>query len=216
MKCIGRRSTRRRSCEVYGYHTILEYASKSSRETAGYPNEHSLQTVRPSTPSILLKCIRTSFWLYHSWSPSCRVRLIASRWKEAVRNRKWPYRTISKLDKEIMTLLHNIPQPAVRVLWVILILCAMHTWRYFCRSLLRRFGGFFFSLLFLPQGPGEDTVLPAEIEATLGHLLRKRLEELRSVVIRINWKNSLGFFFVDFLGKFVNMIHSLLAWQSRY
>lgn len=34
---------------------------------------------------------------------------LSKRWKEAVRNRKWPYRSINKLDKEIMTLLHNIP-----------------------------------------------------------------------------------------------------------
>lgn len=36
---------------------------------------------------------------------------LSKRWKEAVvNNRKWPYRAVSKLDKEIMTLLHNIPQ----------------------------------------------------------------------------------------------------------
>jgi hypothetical protein len=35
---------------------------------------------------------------------------LSKRWKEAVRTRKWPYRAICKLDKEIMTLLHNIPQ----------------------------------------------------------------------------------------------------------
>jgi len=35
---------------------------------------------------------------------------LSKRWKEAVRNRKWPYRTIRKLDKEITTLLHNVPQ----------------------------------------------------------------------------------------------------------
>jgi len=34
---------------------------------------------------------------------------LSKRWKEAVRNRKWPYRTVSKIDKEISTLLHNIP-----------------------------------------------------------------------------------------------------------
>lgn len=28
----------------------------------------------------------------------------------AVRKRKWPYRMICKIDKEIMTLLHNVPQ----------------------------------------------------------------------------------------------------------
>lgn len=35
---------------------------------------------------------------------------LSKRWKEAVVNRKWPYRTVCKIDKEIMTLLHNIPQ----------------------------------------------------------------------------------------------------------
>jgi hypothetical protein len=35
---------------------------------------------------------------------------LSKRWKEAVRTRKWPYRSVQKLDKEITTLLHNIPQ----------------------------------------------------------------------------------------------------------
>jgi len=35
---------------------------------------------------------------------------LSKRWKEAVRNRKWPYRAVCKLDKEIMTTLYNIPQ----------------------------------------------------------------------------------------------------------
>jgi hypothetical protein len=33
---------------------------------------------------------------------------LSKRWREAVRNRKWPYRIVNKLDKEITTLLHNI------------------------------------------------------------------------------------------------------------
>jgi len=68
---------------------------------------------------------------------------LSKRWKEAVRSRKWPYRMICKIDKEIMTLLHNVP-----------------------------------------QGPNAPP-LPEEIENALGHLLRKRQEELRPVVIRI-------------------------------
>jgi len=68
---------------------------------------------------------------------------LSKRWKEAVVNRKWPYRAVAKLDKEIMTLLHNIP-----------------------------------------QGP-DAPPLPPEIEASLGVLLRKRQEELRTVVIRL-------------------------------
>jgi len=35
---------------------------------------------------------------------------LSKRWKEAVRTRKWPYRAVCKLDKEIMTILYNIPQ----------------------------------------------------------------------------------------------------------
>jgi len=66
---------------------------------------------------------------------------LSKRWKEACRNRKWPYRNVSKLDREITTLLHN-----------------------------------------LPQG---QTSWPADVEETLGFLLRKRQEELRPVVIRI-------------------------------
>jgi len=34
---------------------------------------------------------------------------LSKRWKEAVRERKWPWRTVNKIDKEITTLLHNIP-----------------------------------------------------------------------------------------------------------
>jgi hypothetical protein len=68
---------------------------------------------------------------------------LSKRWKEAVVNRKWPYRTICKLDKEIMTLLHNIP-----------------------------------------HGP-DAPPLPPEIEGPLGLLLKKRQEELRTVIIRL-------------------------------
>ena len=35
---------------------------------------------------------------------------LSKRWKEAVRGRKWPFRTVTRIDKEILTLLHNIPQ----------------------------------------------------------------------------------------------------------
>ena len=38
------------------------------------------------------------------------VSTLSKRWKEAVKERKWPYRKVSKLDKEITTLLYNIPQ----------------------------------------------------------------------------------------------------------
>eukprot|EP01126_Amoeba_proteus_P054539 TRINITY_DN6718_c0_g1_i2.p1 TRINITY_DN6718_c0_g1~~TRINITY_DN6718_c0_g1_i2.p1 ORF type:complete len:303 (-),score=68.49 TRINITY_DN6718_c0_g1_i2:38-946(-) len=34
---------------------------------------------------------------------------LSKRWKESARNRKWPYRAVCRLDKEIMTLMYNIP-----------------------------------------------------------------------------------------------------------
>ena len=37
---------------------------------------------------------------------------LSKRWKEAARNRKWPWRTVRKIDKEITTLLHNVPPGA--------------------------------------------------------------------------------------------------------
>jgi len=65
---------------------------------------------------------------------------LSKRWKEASVNRKWPHRVVSKIDKEIMTLLHNVPR--------------------------------------------DNTQLPPEIEQSLGELLRKRTDELRTVIIR--------------------------------
>jgi len=35
---------------------------------------------------------------------------LSKRWTDAVKKRKWPYRALSKLDKEITTLLMNIPK----------------------------------------------------------------------------------------------------------
>lgn len=35
---------------------------------------------------------------------------LSKRWKEAARGRKWPHRAVAKLDKQILCLLHNIPQ----------------------------------------------------------------------------------------------------------
>ena len=38
------------------------------------------------------------------------ISTLSKRWKEVVRGgRKWPYRAVRKLDTEIMTLLHNVP-----------------------------------------------------------------------------------------------------------
>lgn len=37
------------------------------------------------------------------------VSTFSKKWKAATNGRKWPFRMISKLDKEILTLMHNIP-----------------------------------------------------------------------------------------------------------
>eukprot|EP01114_Cavostelium_apophysatum_P024698 TRINITY_DN975_c0_g1_i1.p1 TRINITY_DN975_c0_g1~~TRINITY_DN975_c0_g1_i1.p1 ORF type:complete len:282 (+),score=65.08 TRINITY_DN975_c0_g1_i1:200-1045(+) len=66
---------------------------------------------------------------------------LAKRWKEASCNRKWPYRTVSKLDKEILTLLKNVENA--------------------------------------------KTELSPSVEATLGLLLKKRQEELKTVLVRL-------------------------------
>lgn len=66
---------------------------------------------------------------------------LAKRWKEASCNRKWPYRTVSKLDKEILTLLKNVESAKAE--------------------------------------------LSPSVEATLGSLLKKRNEELKTVLVRL-------------------------------
>lgn len=66
---------------------------------------------------------------------------LAKRWKEASCNRKWPYRTVSKLDKEILTLLKNVENA--------------------------------------------KSELSPSVEATLGLLLKKRQEELKTVLVRL-------------------------------
>jgi len=72
---------------------------------------------------------------------------LSKRWKEASVNRKWPYRIVCKLDKEITTLLKNVENNASMV---------------------------------------SSSPLSPAIEESLGVLLKKRQEELRTVVIRIN------------------------------
>jgi len=73
---------------------------------------------------------------------------LSKRWKEAVRKRKWPYRTICKLDKEITTLLHNVPQSQ-------------------------------------NSDCQKNVPLPPEVEQALAFLLKKRQEELKTVIIRL-------------------------------
>jgi len=38
------------------------------------------------------------------------VSTLSKRWREVNPNRKWPYRTVCKLDRELTTLLHNLTQ----------------------------------------------------------------------------------------------------------
>lgn len=66
---------------------------------------------------------------------------LAKRWKEASCNRKWPYRTVSKLDKEILTLLKNVENAKAE--------------------------------------------LSPSVEANLGMLLKRRQEELKTVLVRL-------------------------------
>jgi len=70
---------------------------------------------------------------------------LSKRWKEASVNRKWPYRIVCKLDKEITTLLKNVENSNHNV-----------------------------------------AALSPAVEENLGLLLKRRQEELRTVVIRIN------------------------------
>jgi len=39
-----------------------------------------------------------------------RPSTFSKRWKEASRNRKWPWRNVRKIDKEITCILHNMPK----------------------------------------------------------------------------------------------------------
>lgn len=71
---------------------------------------------------------------------------LSKRWKEASVNRKWPYRIVCKLDKEITTLLKNVENSANNL----------------------------------------STPLSPAVEENLGLLLKRRQDELRTVVIRIN------------------------------
>lgn len=71
---------------------------------------------------------------------------LSKRWKEASVNRKWPYRIVCKLDKEITTLLKNVENAA----------------------------------------NNQSAPLSPAVEENLGLLLKRRQEELRTVVIRIN------------------------------
>ena len=40
---------------------------------------------------------------------SLPVSTLSKRWKEAAKNRKWPFRRVAKIDKEISQLLQGVP-----------------------------------------------------------------------------------------------------------
>jgi len=75
---------------------------------------------------------------------------LSKKWKEVAGERKWPFRTVSKLDKEIASLIeaNTIPE----------------------------------------NGPRP---LPPDIEQALGLLIRRRTQELRTVLIRLRKKEDL-------------------------
>jgi hypothetical protein len=75
---------------------------------------------------------------------------LSKKWKEVAGERKWPYRTVCKLDKEIATLIEANT-----------------------------------------SGKDAPTKLPPEVEQTLGLLIRRRSQELRTVLIRLKKKDYL-------------------------
>jgi predicted DNA-binding protein (UPF0251 family) len=72
---------------------------------------------------------------------------LSKKWKDATVNRKWPYRALAKIDKEITTLMHNIPRNST---------------------------------------DGTPVCMDPELEEQLTSLLKKRQQEARSVIIRLN------------------------------
>lgn len=73
---------------------------------------------------------------------------LSKKWKEVAGERKWPYRTVCKLDKEIATLIEANT-----------------------------------------SGKDAPTKLPPDVEQTLGLLIRRRSQELRTVLIRLKKKD---------------------------
>lgn len=47
------------------------------------------------------------------------VSTLSKRWKDATHDRKWPYRTIAKIDKEVMQILSNVPEVCSLVLFLL-------------------------------------------------------------------------------------------------
>ena len=107
---------------------------------------------------------------------------LSKRWKEAVRGRKWPYRMICKLDKEIMTLLHNVPQGTQ--LFSSLVTQGTNTFPFSLTLHVHHYTPLIYHLG-TNGAAGVTPPFPEEMENTLTRLIRLRNEELKSVVIRI-------------------------------
>ena len=86
-----------------GNNAAVMIAAPSAQNVDHYSQQAALTEYRDITDLLNLPQIEAAKKL------DMPMSTLSKRWKEAVRFRKWPYRQVAKLDKEIMTLLHNIP-----------------------------------------------------------------------------------------------------------
>jgi len=99
--------------EVVGPASPVVNSTSTSLQTNHHETEASPSVITP--PMQDSKYIDITEYLNLPQSQAAKklhvpTSTLSKRWKEAVRNRKWPYRAVCKLDKEIMTTLYNIPQ----------------------------------------------------------------------------------------------------------
>jgi len=142
--------------QIQNAHVLSTSSGVSSMIASFHPNQivsatnatHSKELVRVEKEPTYVDV--TPFLILPQHEAARRLGIpcstLSKRWKEASVNRKWPYRIVCKLDKEITTLLKNVENSA--------------------------------NNLSSPLSPA--------VEENLGLLLKKRQEELRTVVIRIN------------------------------
>ena len=83
---------------VLWYHRVSEHAASPSSKAAYNSSIYSVEALEGKGNGNI-GCMRPI---------SHELRAILA-WQEAARQRKWPWRTVCKIDKEITTLLHNIP-----------------------------------------------------------------------------------------------------------
>jgi len=89
------------------------------------------------------------------------VSTLSKRWKDATDNRKWPYRTITKIDRHIMAIFNA---------------SEVHT-RF---AFFQPFSAFYDNAII----QGADN-LSQEDKETIRQLIKKRVECLKPVVLRI-------------------------------